>query len=179
MPLPFDLAHRLAEAVEDLRVDVHVVERHLAHVVEPGHHHARHPERDDVAARHQHAGRVVVRQLRRLLRPAERRVRPQRGAEPGVEHVGVLRRSRVLRAPAHRRPGRPRAAAHERSCRSFCLRRSRSRRTSSRVRRTSRLADSGSRRHACVPDRNPVAPPQLPADAPVAFLAEPVEVGLA
>ena len=97
MPLPLRLAHRLAEAVEDLRVDVDVVERHLAHVVQPGHHHAGHPERDDVAARHQHAGRVVVRQLRRLLRPAERRVRPERGAEPGVEHVGVLLQ-RILRA---------------------------------------------------------------------------------
>ena len=57
-------------------------------VYEPRHHHAGHPERDDVAARHQHAGRVVVRQLRRLLGPAQRRMRPERGAEPGVEHVG-------------------------------------------------------------------------------------------
>ena len=54
------LGHRLAEAVEHLRVDVDVVERHLAEVVQPGDHHPRHPERDDVAARHQHAGRVVV-----------------------------------------------------------------------------------------------------------------------
>ena len=96
MPLPFDLAHRLAEAVEDLRVDVDVAERHLAHVVQARDHHARHPERDDVAAGHQHAGRVVVRQLRRLLRPAERRVRPERGAEPGVEDVGVLRETAIL-----------------------------------------------------------------------------------
>ena len=35
MPLPLRLAHRLAEAVEDLRVDVHVVERHLAQLYKP------------------------------------------------------------------------------------------------------------------------------------------------
>ena len=84
------LAHSLAETVENLRVNVHVAERHLAHVVEAGQHHARHPERDDVAARHQHVGRIVVGQFRRFLRPAQRRMRPERGAEPGVEDVGVL-----------------------------------------------------------------------------------------
>ena len=89
MPLPLHLAHRLAEAVEELRMDVDVMERHLLQVVQPRDHHARHPERDDVAAGDQHAGRIAVAQLRRVLRPAERRMRPEGGAEPGVEDVGI------------------------------------------------------------------------------------------
>ena len=43
------LRHRLAVAVENLGRDVHLVERHLAHVVQAGEHHPRDPERDDVA----------------------------------------------------------------------------------------------------------------------------------
>src|SRR6266404_2987369 len=69
---------------------MYLMERHLTEVVKPRNHHARHPERNDVAARHEHAGRIVVLQLRRLLRPAQRRMRPEHGAEPGVEDVGVL-----------------------------------------------------------------------------------------
>ena len=56
--------HPLAVAVEDFGMDEHVVERHLAHVVQPGQHHPRDPQRDDVAAGDQHVGRIVVFQLR-------------------------------------------------------------------------------------------------------------------
>ena len=53
----------------------------------PLHHHPGDPEKDDVEAGDQHVAGVIARQLRRLLRPTERRERPQRRREPGVEHV--------------------------------------------------------------------------------------------
>ena len=48
------------------------------------------PEEDDVEAGDQHRARQERPQLGRLLRPAQRRVAPQRRREPGVEHVVVL-----------------------------------------------------------------------------------------
>ena len=72
-------------------MDVDGVERHLVHEVHAHHHHAGDPEEDDVEAGDQHVGRVVALQLRRLVRPAQRRERPERGGEPGVEHVLVAR----------------------------------------------------------------------------------------
>ena len=150
-------------------MDVDVMERHLAHVVQPGDHHAGHPERDDVAAGDQHAGRVVVGQLRRLLRPAERRVRPQGGAEPGVEHVGILFQ-RVLRPQGVRRQV---VQGADQPLAVFLVAAARPRRCGRRT-----LASSSASGQRDVPDRNAMAPPQLPADAPVALLAEPVEIRL-
>ncbi len=46
-----------------------------------------HPQCDDVATRDQHVRRIVIFQFGRLLRPTERRMRPECGAEPGVENV--------------------------------------------------------------------------------------------
>ena len=82
--------------------------------------------------------RVVALELRRRLGPAERRERPERGAEPGVEHVGVaLERARAALGARLRR--RPRAGQ----------------------------VPVGAR-----PDRDLVAPPELPRDAPVGRLLE-------
>ncbi len=67
------------------------MERDLLHEMETHHHHAGDPEEDDVEAGDQHRGRIEALQLRRLVRPAERRERPQRRREPGVEHVLVAR----------------------------------------------------------------------------------------
>ena len=52
--------------------------------------HARNPEEDDVIARHERIRGIVVPQLRRIVRPAERRERPQRRREPRIERVGIL-----------------------------------------------------------------------------------------
>ena len=89
------LRHLVAVLVADQPGDVDVAERHVAGELQAHHHHARDPEEDDVEARDQHAGRIERLQLRRLLRPAERRERPQRGGEPRVEHVLVARQLRV------------------------------------------------------------------------------------
>ena len=60
---------------------------------EAHHDHARDPEEDDVERGQHQVGRVVVRQVARLVRPAHRGERPEPRAEPGVEHVGLLRRA--------------------------------------------------------------------------------------
>ena len=74
----------------DRRVDVHVGERDPAGERDAGHDHPRHPEVDDVPARDEDVAGVPRGELGRLIRPAERGVRPQRRREPGVEHVGRL-----------------------------------------------------------------------------------------
>ena len=85
------LRHLGAGGVAHQAMDVDVVERHFFHEVQAHHHHARDPEEDDVEAGDQRRGRVEARKLRRLVRPAQRRERPQRRGEPGVEHVLVAR----------------------------------------------------------------------------------------
>ena len=70
------------------------------------HHHAGHPEEQNVVACLHHRGWVELAQILRLLGPAERRERPEAGAEPGVEHVGVLGgalRRRLVGAGHHER----------------------------------------------------------------------------
>ena len=76
-------------------MDVHIFERDLAHRLQPEHDHARHPEEDDVIARHEHIRGVEVRKFRRLFRPAHRGERPQPGREPGVQHILVLPHGRA------------------------------------------------------------------------------------
>ena len=89
------LGHPLALAVEDHGVDVDVLEGHVAHVELAEDDHAGHPEGDDVAGGGEDAGRVELRQLGGFLGPAQGRVGPEGGGEPGVEDVGVLREAVV------------------------------------------------------------------------------------
>ena len=69
-------------------------ERHLAEHEETGEDHPVLPEPDDLAGGRVDVTRVVAVELGRLLRPAERRERPERRAEPGVEHVRIPLRAR-------------------------------------------------------------------------------------
>ena len=85
----FRLRHLLALLVADQRMDVDVAERHFFHDVQAHHHHAGDPEEDDVEAGDENVGRVVALHLGRLVGPAEGGERPERGGEPGVEHVLV------------------------------------------------------------------------------------------
>ena len=87
----FAFAHLAAVLVHDERRDENTAERDVLHDLESHHDHARDPEENDVVRRDEVRGGVIARQLRRLLRPAHRRERPQRRREPGIEHVGVLR----------------------------------------------------------------------------------------
>ncbi len=90
------LGHLLAFRVADQAVHVDILERNLAGDVLGHHHHARHPEEDDVEAGHQHRRRQVevergIGFLRPLRRPVQSGERPQRGGIPGVQHVLVAR----------------------------------------------------------------------------------------
>ena len=61
-----------------------------------GHHdHAGNPEEDDVEAGDHHAGWVELTQRVGVFRPAEGREGPQRGGEPGIQHVFVLAQGNV------------------------------------------------------------------------------------
>ncbi len=93
--VPLGLAHLLAALVAHERMDVDVAERHLVHEVQAHHHHARDPEEDDVEAGDEDARRIVAGKLGRLVGPAQGRERPQRGREPGVEHVLVARQRQL------------------------------------------------------------------------------------
>ena len=66
------------------------MERRRAHIFDAHHHHPRHPEENDVVARLHHASRVEVIQVLAVIRPTERRVRPQSRAKPCVQHILVL-----------------------------------------------------------------------------------------
>ena len=72
------LAHRLAVAVEDFRVDGDICEGNLPCIKKPHDHHPRDPERDDVTAGDERGRGIEAVELRRLRRPAERGVRPER-----------------------------------------------------------------------------------------------------
>ena len=83
------LRHLCTALVADERVNIDLREWRFLHEVETHHHHPGDPEEDDVETRDQHVGRIVAFQLRRRVRPAERRERPERRREPGVEHILV------------------------------------------------------------------------------------------
>src|SRR5947209_5961317 len=73
--------------------------------MDPEHHHSRDPEEQDVVTRLQITRRIELRERVGLLRPSERRERPERAREPRVEHVGILLPSRLfgaLRRPLFR-----------------------------------------------------------------------------
>ena len=86
--------------------------------VDPEHDHPGDPEEQDVVAGLHDRRRVEAAEVGRVVRPAERRERPQPGAEPGVEDVGVLGElgGRPAAGLARRRaaPDRPRPSSGRR-----------------------------------------------------------------
>ena len=85
------LGHLSAQLVADDTVNKHGVKRHLTGMLDSGENHSGNPEEYNIIARHQCVGGVEVFQIGGILRPAERRERPQRRGEPGVERVLILR----------------------------------------------------------------------------------------
>ena len=161
------LAHGHAIAVQNLRVDVHRVERNRAHVFLAEEHHAGDPERNDVAARHEHRSRIVLLKRVRLFRPAHRGVRPETTGEPRVEHVFFLHNlvtgNSIFLQVFFFGADEPDAV--------LCLV------IVNVVTACECLVQVlFGRRFVGVPNRNAVAPPELTADAPVALFLEPVEV---
>ena len=120
------------------------------------HDHARVPEKKNVVAADQQARGIKRAQIGGIVRPAKRRKRPQAGAEPSVENVGILRE---LCAAA---------------LRAFCG-------DARRTRMAFENLHAGIERRdhlltiSAMPDRNAMPPPKLARDAPVANIFEPVQ----
>ena len=70
-------------------------EGHVIGHLQPLHDHAGYPEEEDIIAGFHHVGWIEAFQIWRLIRPAQGGEGPQPGAEPGVEHVGVLFQARA------------------------------------------------------------------------------------
>ena len=70
-------------------MQVERLERHLAHEVDALHDHPRIPEEQDVKTGDHDVVGVMATDQRGFVGPAERRERPQRRGEPGVEDVFV------------------------------------------------------------------------------------------
>ena len=83
--------HLLALLVAHHGVEKDGLEGHFSEEVQAQHGHAGDPEEEDVEARLHDGVRIEGVQRPGLLRPAQRRERPQTRAEPGVQHVGILR----------------------------------------------------------------------------------------
>ena len=71
-------------------MEEHGAEWNFPGVLDAQHDHSGHPEEQDVISRFQHCRGVEIVQVFRIFGPAQRRMRPEAGAEPGVQHVGVL-----------------------------------------------------------------------------------------
>ena len=77
-------------------MQINRVERYFAGQLQPHHHHAGHPEKDNVVAGLQHGRWVILRHIRRLFWPAERTKRPQPRRKPSVQHIRVLHQRHVI-----------------------------------------------------------------------------------
>ena len=90
-------------AVADQSGEINVPEGELPHVFEAGHDHAGHPEEDDIGSGDEIRRGVEFLQLRCLFRPTHGGKRPEPGAEPGIQDVGILTpvRPRGLDLAAH------------------------------------------------------------------------------
>jgi len=139
-------------------VDIDVLERNLAGDVGGHHHHARHPEEDDVETRDQHRrGQVEIERRvgfgRILRRPVERGERPQRRREPRIEHVRVARERPRVALGRGKRPGLRLVVRHPE-------------------------ATIFGRIFVGVPRRDLVPPPQLARNAPILDIDQPLAVGI-
>ena len=154
MTLPFTLRHLLAVLVAHHAVEVDVAEGHLAHEVDAQHHHPGDPEEEDVVPGLEHRGRVERLRARGVVRPAQR---ARTARAPELNQVSSTSGSCASWLPA---PGQ-------------CGGRLRATIGVAAADRPARRAPQASQYQA----GNPVAPPQLAADAPVADVLHPVEVG--
>ena len=145
-PVAQRLLHAATQVVAHRPVQVDIAERHLAHELEPGHDHPRHPEEQNLRGGNQHVAGIERLQVIGLVGPAKRAERPERGREPGVQYVGILIELGATALTAFAGilpPNEHRVTA------------------------------------ATVPNRDAVAPPELPGDAPVANVLQPVLVNAA
>jgi len=65
------LAHLLTLGIPHQGMNIHLAERHLLHAMKTHHHHAGHPEEEDIERGHQHRGGIEASQFRGILGPAQ------------------------------------------------------------------------------------------------------------
>src|SRR3989338_9177126 len=155
--VPQRFAHLGALFVAYEAVEVDIVEGDVAEKKSRHQYHARDPEKEDVVSGFEHIGGMVCLKVRRCLRPAERRERPEAGRKPRVERVGVLFILRVAEF------ARWFLAGNNEHYALFHVG------FAARLRNAFGLV---------VPDRNPVPVPYLPGDAPRAQVVYPVVINL-
>ena len=83
-------AHLAPLGITDQAVDKDRLKGWLAHMLHTGEDHAGNPEEDDVIARHECIRRIEILEVFCLIRPAQRRERPQRGREPSIQGILIL-----------------------------------------------------------------------------------------
>ena len=66
------------------------MERTLTGLLDTREYHTDYPEEDDIITGYQHIRRIEILQFLCLLRPAQRRERPQCGREPGIQRILIL-----------------------------------------------------------------------------------------
>ena len=118
------------------------------------HDHACIPEEQDVVAADEQDGGIKCPQVRRIVRPAERREGPEARAEPRIQHVRVLfEPSAAALSAFFGRAGGLGSAINDSH---------------------SRIARGRDATARAVPDRNAMAPPELTRDAPIADIGQPI-----
>ena len=153
------LAHLAAQFVANDAGEIDVAEGHVVHKLIAGHDHTGHPEEEDVRSGHEVVGRIVVFQVGVALPVGvsgflriEDADGPEPTGKPGVEHILVLMQVFGLDGRIQRLRGLEGGL-----CVIF--------HHIAAVRQ--------------IPGGNPLAPPQLTGDAPVADIFHPVLVGVA
>src|SRR5207302_9709372 len=117
------------------------------------------PEKQDVVAADEQRRGIKRAQVRRVVGPAQRRERPKARTEPRIQHVAVLFELSATAFRAFlRRAGRQRAAVNDYN---------------------SRIARGRDATAGAMPDRNAMAPPELPRDAPITDICQPIGEDLA
>ena len=132
-------------------MDIDLFKRHLAiHEMHAHHHHAGHPEKDDIESGDQYIARIIALYLGVTVWPTKRREWPQTRRKPSVQHIFVTAQ---LDSFAIMPGGRGNRSV-------FCF-------------------FNKSRIVRAIPGRNPMPPPQLAGNTPWLDIAHPFKIGLA
>ena len=179
--VPLRLRHRFAIAIQDLGMNEDLAERHVPHVVQPGEHHPRDPQGDDVAAGDQHAGRIKV-----FRAPAVCSGQPSVECGHSAELNQVSSTSGSCNSgSASLTPSAFAAASSAFGGKILFQRHRLAIRSDSPADDPCNVVAAGERAfeyrlrgHVCIPNGNSMSPPQLATHRPIAFFAQPIQISL-